>query len=115
VKRRNIIADACHGGEGNGQEENGYNASERLAMTDFGLIGKAVDMVRGKFAARDETRLRERFVSIVHGLGNPNLSYQPKFGSPEYWEAEAMANKGWFTRLPFGAFKRRYVSPDAFL
>jgi hypothetical protein len=83
-------------------------------MTDFGLVGKALDLLRRKLAVQDEKKLRARFVEIVRGLG-PNICYSPKFGSPEYWEAEEMAGKGWFTRVPMGAYRPTSVRSDAFL
>ncbi len=67
-------------------------------MTDFGLTGKAIDFVRGFAASKNERKLRDKFVSIVQGLkGN---CYNPGFGSPDWWEAETMADKGWFSARP---------------
>jgi hypothetical protein len=77
-----------------------------MSFTDFGLIGKAVDVVRNRFAARDEKKLRERFSQIVNRLKGANC-YIPPFGSPEYWEAETMADRGWLQRVPpFGYMLR---------
>ncbi len=85
-------------------------------MTDFGLTGKAIDFVRGFAASKNERKLRDKFVSIVQGLkGN---CYNPGFGSPDWWEAETMADKGWFQRvLPSGYMVRGRgsVSPNTFV
>ena len=82
-------------------------------MTDFGLTGKVIDFIRGKAQSRDEKKLQEKFVNIVRNLkGN---CYAPEFGSPEYWEAEKMADKGWFDRLPpFGYVRRGMYNPSVF-
>lgn len=74
-------------------------------MTDFGLLGRAIDYLRGKAQSRHENKLREKVVFIVQNLkGN---CYAPEFGSPEYWEAEEMADKGWFDRVPPVGYMRR--------
>jgi hypothetical protein len=79
-------------------------------MTDFGLLGKTIDFIRSKARAHDEKRLQERFVAIVRGLRSN--CYAPPFGSPEYWEAEKMADKGWFNRMPpFGYMLRGIYNP----
>jgi hypothetical protein len=61
----------------------------------------------------DEEKLREKFVAIVRSMkGN---CYSPSFGSPEYWEAESMADKGWFRRMPpFGYMVGGSVTPEGF-
>ena len=82
-------------------------------MTDFGLLGRTIDFVRGKVHSRDERKLRERFVAIVRTL-KANC-YAPEFGSPEYWDAEKMADRGWFDRVPpFGYMRRSMYNPAVF-
>jgi len=74
-------------------------------MTDFGMLGRALDLIRGQAQAREEKKLREKFVNIVQSL-RANC-YAPQFGSSEYWDAEKMADKGWFDRLPPYGYVRR--------
>jgi hypothetical protein len=37
-------------------------------MTDFGLIGKLIDVIRSGAQTRDERQLQEKFVAIVNRL-----------------------------------------------
>lgn len=83
-------------------------------MTDFGLISKVVDFIRGRIEAGEEKKLRGKFVSIIQSP-RPNCCYAPEFGSPEYWDAEKMADKGWFDRLPpFGYTRRGSYNPSVY-
>ena len=34
-------------------------------MTDFGLLGKMIDLIRGKAQSRTDRKLQEKFVTIV--------------------------------------------------
>ena len=81
-------------------------------MTDFGITGKLIDFFRDKFEDRDEKKLRERFVNLVRSLSmKGGNTYTPAFGSDEYWEAEKMADRGWFKRLPpFGYMIPRFFN-----
>jgi hypothetical protein len=69
-------------------------------FTDFGLFGEALDIIRGRVSANDEKKLRERFVTLAQGFKPGANCYSPRLGSPEHWEAETMAEKGWFERIP---------------
>jgi hypothetical protein len=66
-------------------------------------------------AGTDIAALRAKFVRIVEGLrlrgGN---CHNPKFGSPEYLEAEEMADRGWFHRTPHGYIVQSAFNPSAF-
>jgi hypothetical protein len=65
--------------------------------------------------ANEEKKLREKFVSIMRSL-RPNCCYTPKFGSSEYWNAEKMADKGWFDRVPppFSYARRGSYNPSVY-
>jgi hypothetical protein len=72
-------------------------------MTDFGLIGKAIDYLTTSSQDRKEKRLRERLVEIVNELQATGANtYRPTFGSTEYWEAAEMAKRGWLLKMEFG-------------
>jgi len=72
-------------------------------MTDFGLIGKAIDYLKSSGQDRKEKKLRERLVEIVNKLdATGENTYSPTFGSADYWEAVEMAKRGWFRQIDFG-------------
>ena len=63
------------------------------------LIGKLLDGVNGIRSARDEKNLQTKFAGIMeqlHGAGGN--THQPVLGSPEYWDAEKMVERGWLVR-----------------
>jgi hypothetical protein len=72
-------------------------------MTDFGLIGKAIDYFKGSLQNRKEKVLRERLVEIVNKLEAAGANtYRPTLGSAEYWEAVEMAKHGWLVEIDHG-------------
>ncbi len=72
-------------------------------MTDFGIVGKLIDLVKGVAQNRQEKKLRERFVAITNALKAKGANvYAPTFGSEEYWEATEMAKRGWLQETHFG-------------
>src|SRR6266478_6208774 len=59
-----------------------------LRMTDFGLTGKLIDVLKSVHQSHDEKKFRERFVAIMNELQTKGGNvYAPAFGSEEYWEA----------------------------
>ena len=84
-------------------------------MTDFGLIGKVIDLVRGRAQSRDEKKLRERFVFITNELKAKSANvYAPAFGSDDYWEAMEMAKRGWLQETHFGFVRAGIYNSRAF-
>jgi hypothetical protein len=76
---------------------------EEVRMTDFGLIGKAIDYFKSSGQDRKEKKLRERLAMIVNELQATGAStYRPTLGSSEYQEAVAMAKRGWLVQIDFG-------------
>jgi hypothetical protein len=75
---------------------------EEVRMTDFGLIGKAIDYFKSSGQDRNEKKLRESLLEIVHKLDATGENiYRPTFGSVEYWEAVEMAKRGWLVQIDF--------------
>jgi len=75
------------------------------------LIGKLIDAVRGKAQARDEKKLQEKFVAIIRSLeANRANTYLPMLGSPDFWDAEKMVQRGWLVR----GFPNGYMRAGSF-
>jgi hypothetical protein len=87
---------------------------EEVRMTDFGLIGKAIDYLKSSGQDRKEKKLREGLVEIVHKLdATGENTYRPTFGSAEYWEAVEMAKRGWLVQIDFGFMRPPTVRRDS--
>ena len=80
-------------------------------MTDFGLVGKLIDIVRGGAQTREEKKLQEKFIAVVRRLEATSANtYVPALGSPEFWDAEKMVQRGWLVR----GFPNGYMRPGSF-
>lgn len=83
-------------------------------MTDFGLIGKAIDYFKSSGKDRKEKKLCERLVEIVKELeATGTNTYRPTFGSTEYREAVEMAKRGWLLRIDLGFMRPTTFHPDS--
>ena len=84
-------------------------------MTDFGLTGKLIDVLKSVHQSHDEKKFRERFVAIMNELQTKGGNvYAPAFGSEEYWEAMETVKRGWLHETHHGFMRAGHYNARAY-